>query len=177
MTVQRVLRGTCSDFVAALQFLTRIPISSPHAPDSLARAVKFFPAVGLLIGASAALLNMLLVQHLSRFVSALIVVTFLVLITGGLHEDGLADAADAFGGGSTREQILAILKDSRIGSYGGATLTLSLVARVALLGSLPQNRIAAYLIAAHVLCRWTTLPLAASSEASSALPLQLRHSG
>jgi adenosylcobinamide-GDP ribazoletransferase len=76
-----------------------------------------------------------------------------------LHEDGLADAADGFGGGSSREQILIILKDSRIGSYGGAALTLSLFARVLLLASLPLTQIPQYLIAAHVLCRWTTLPL------------------
>ena len=83
----------------------------------------------------------------------------MVAITGCLHEDGLADTADGFGGGSSREQILVILKDSRIGSYGGTALTLSLVARVLLLASLPLAQVPKYLIAAHVLCRWTTLPL------------------
>jgi len=92
-------------------------------------------------------------------VTAILIVAFLVAITGCLHEDGLADVADAFGSGWSREQILTILKDSRIGSYGGAALTLSLLARVALLGTMPAGQISRYLIAAHVLSRWTTLPL------------------
>lgn len=148
------------DFLAAVQFLTRIPLPAlPYEPDSLARAVKFFPVVGLLIGGAAALVHLLLAPHLPRLVAALLVITFLVLITGCFHEDGLADSADGFGGGWSREQVLVILKDSRIGSYGGAALILSLVARILLLASLQLTQITPYLIAAHVLCRWTTLPL------------------
>jgi adenosylcobinamide-GDP ribazoletransferase len=156
----KFMKGTGSDLLAAGQFLTRIPMPSlPYEPDSLSRAVKFFPVVGLVIGSAAALLHQLLTPHLPRLVTALLVIAFLVSITGCLHEDGLADAADGFGGGSSREQILIILKDSRIGSYGGAALTLSLFTRVLLLASLPLTQIPQYLIAAHVLCRWTTLPL------------------
>jgi adenosylcobinamide-GDP ribazoletransferase len=160
MNALQILRGTISDFLEAVQFLTRIPVpSSRYEPDSLSRAVKFFPVVGLIIGIAAALVQWLLTPHLPRMVTALFVVTFLVLITGCLHEDGLADTADGFGGGWDREQILIILKDSRIGSYGSAALTLSMIARVVLLASLPLTQIGQYLIAAHVLCRWTTLPL------------------
>lgn len=169
MIAQGLWRRTGSDFFAALQFLTRIPVSSLYEPDSLARAVKFFPVVGLVIGACAALLNVLLAPHLPRLVSALLIVAFLALITGCLHEDGLADAADAFGGGWTREQILTILKDSRIGSYGCAALTLSLIARVTLLAALPSNQVARYLIASQVLSRWTTLPLSAFLPAARTL--------
>ncbi|MHB1675419.1 MAG: adenosylcobinamide-GDP ribazoletransferase [Acidobacteriaceae bacterium] len=152
--------GTVSDFLAAVQFLTRIPVPNlPYDPDSLSRAVKFFPVVGLGIGSAAALLHQLLTPHFPRLVTALLVIAFLVSLTGCLHEDGLADTADGFGGGSSREQILVILKDSRIGSYGGAALTLSLLVRVLLLASLPLTQVPQYLIAAHVLCRWTTLPL------------------
>jgi adenosylcobinamide-GDP ribazoletransferase len=115
--------------------------------------------VGLLIGAGAALVHYLLVPHLPRPVAGLGVLVFLVMITGCFHEDGLADTADGFGGGWSREQVLLILRDSRIGSYGAAALTLSLLARLVLLSTLPLAHIAAYLIAAHVLCRWTTLPL------------------
>jgi adenosylcobinamide-GDP ribazoletransferase len=81
------------------------------------------------------------------------------MITGGLHDDGLADTADGFGGGRTRDQILAVLKDSRIGSYGATALTLSLLARYLLLASLPLKHFAAYVISSHVLCRWSSLPL------------------
>jgi adenosylcobinamide-GDP ribazoletransferase len=154
------LRQAGSGFVTAIQFLTRIPVPSPpYSADSLARAVKFFPFVGLVVGALAALLYGVLTPHLPRIVAALCVVIFLVCIAGCLHEDGLADTADAFGGGWNREQILLILRDSRIGSYGAAALALSLLARVFLLSSLPVAHMAQYLIAAHVLCRWTTLPL------------------
>jgi adenosylcobinamide-GDP ribazoletransferase len=90
---------------------------------------------------------------------ALLVLTFLVLITGGFHEDGLADTADAFGGGWNREQALTILRDSRIGSFGALALVLSVLARFLLLSILPANRFTALVVSAHVLCRWTTLPL------------------
>jgi adenosylcobinamide-GDP ribazoletransferase len=84
---------------------------------------------------------------------------YLVLITGCLHEDGLADTADGFGGGRTKDQILAILRDSRIGSYGATALVLSLLMRYLLLASLPLEHFAAYVISSHVLCRWSSLPL------------------
>jgi adenosylcobinamide-GDP ribazoletransferase len=146
--------------LVAFQFLTRIP-SPPIAyeADSLARAIKFFPLVGLVIGSGAALLNRLLIAHMNRSLVALVLLTYFVLITGCLHEDGLADAADGFGGGWNREQILIILKDSRIGSYGAIALFISLLARYLLLAALPLEHFAAYVISAHVLCRWSSLPL------------------
>jgi adenosylcobinamide-GDP ribazoletransferase len=127
--------------------------------DSLSRAVKFFPLVGLVVGSGAVLLQKLLTPHMTHPLVALVVLTYLVLITGFLHEDGLADAADGFGGGWTKDRILAILRDSRIGSYGATALVLSLLARYLLLSSMPMEHLAAYLISAHVLCRWSSLPL------------------
>jgi adenosylcobinamide-GDP ribazoletransferase len=153
-------RRTWSEFISALQFLTRVPVpAQPYAADSLARSVKFFPLVGAIVGGAVALLHLLIAPHLPRAVAALLVLLFLVLVTGCLTEDGLADAADGFGGGRDREQILLILRDSRIGSYGAAALALSLFGRVLLISSLPLTTIAPYLISAQVLCRWTTLPL------------------
>jgi adenosylcobinamide-GDP ribazoletransferase len=143
-----------------MQFLTRIPVPSrPYDPDSLARSVKFFPFVGMIVGGGAALLHLLLAPHLPRTAAALAVLLYLVLVTGGLHEDGLADAADGFGGGTNREKILLILHDSRIGSYGGLALAFNLLGRVILIASLPLAQVSCYLIAANVLCRWTPLPL------------------
>jgi adenosylcobinamide-GDP ribazoletransferase len=148
------------EFLSAIQFLTRIPVPAhPYEADSLSRSVKFFPLVGVIVGGSAALLHMLVVPHLPGAIAALVVLVFLVAVTGCLQEDGLADVADGFGGGRDREQILAILRDSRIGSYGGVALALSLLSRVLLLSSIPITLVAPYLIAAHVLCRWTVLPL------------------
>lgn len=160
MSVAALLRRGAGEFLAAIQFLTRIPVPSPaYHPDSLAKSVKFFPLVGAIIGCAAALLHHLLIPHLTRLPAALLVVAFVVWITGCLHEDGLADTADGFGGGRNRDQVLLILRDSRIGSYGSTALTLGLLARVLLISSVPLPHVANYLIAAHVLCRWTTLPL------------------
>lgn len=105
------------------------------------------------------MLHLLLAPHFPRLVVALIVLIYLVLITGGLHEDGLADAADGFGGGTSREKILLIMRDSRIGSYGGLAISFSLLGRAILIASLPLPLVAYYLITANVLSRCTVLPL------------------
>jgi adenosylcobinamide-GDP ribazoletransferase len=160
MSMLSTLRGLGSDFLAAIQFLTRVPVPTPtYSADSLARSVKFFPVVGLLVGASAALVHFLLAPHWPRVVVAFIILTYLCLVTGLIHEDGLADAADGFGGGWSRDKILLIMRDSRIGSYGAAALTLSLLGRILLLSSLPLALVPQYLIATRVLGQWTTLPL------------------
>jgi adenosylcobinamide-GDP ribazoletransferase len=148
------------DFLVAIQFLTRLPVPRVRFdPDSLARAAKFFPVVGLIIGLGASVLQRIAAPHLSHPLVALLVLTFLILITSGLHEDGLADTADGFGGGWNREQVLTILRDSRIGSFGALALVVSVLARFLLLSTLPVNRFTAFIVSAHVLCRWTTLPL------------------
>jgi adenosylcobinamide-GDP ribazoletransferase len=71
----------------------------------------------------------------------------------------LADTADAFGGGWNREQVLTILRDSRIGTFGALALVISVLARFLLLSTISVNRFTAWVVSAHVLCRWTTLPL------------------
>jgi adenosylcobinamide-GDP ribazoletransferase len=160
VTTIRQIRRLGEDLAAAFQFLTRIPTPSTRfETDSLLRAAKFFPLVGFVVGGGAALLQEMLLFHLSRPLIALILLAYFVLITGCLHEDGLADVADGFGGGWNKDQILTILKDSRIGSYGATALVVSLLARYLLLASLPIEHFAAYVISAHVLCRWSTLPL------------------
>jgi adenosylcobinamide-GDP ribazoletransferase len=147
------------EIAVAFQFLTRLPVPPvAFAPDGLARAVKFFPLVGLVIGSGAALVGKVLAPHLGRPVAALAVLLYLVLITGCLHEDGLADIADSLGGW-THEQRLAILHDSHLGSYGGTALVLSLLSRAVLLAGLPLAQFTAYMVSAHVLCRWSMLPL------------------
>jgi adenosylcobinamide-GDP ribazoletransferase len=154
------IRGLGEELLVAFQFLTRIPLpSGSFEADSLSRAIKFFPLVGLVVGSGAALLQRLLMPHLNRSLVALVVLIYLVLISGCFHEDGLADLADGFGGGWNKEQILLILKDSRIGSYGTTALILSLLSRYLLLASLPLEHFTAYVISSHVLCRWSSLPL------------------
>jgi adenosylcobinamide-GDP ribazoletransferase len=154
------LKRLVEELLVAFQFLTRLPISRvSYQADSLSRSAKFFPVVGLVVGFGVSLLHLILTPHLDRALVTLLLLTFLVLSTGGLHEDALADTADAFGGGWNREQVLTILRDSRIGSFGALALVLSVLARFLLLSILPVNRFTAFVVSAHVLCRWTTLPL------------------
>ena len=120
-----------AELVAATTLLTRLPVGglvATHPPP--AECVWAYPLVGLLAGmASAAVLAALLAVGLPQPLAALWVLAVACLLTGGLHEDGLADTADGFGGGRTVERKLAIMRDSRIGSYGGLALALSLLVR------------------------------------------------
>jgi len=156
MRTPRVVR----DLATAFQFLTRVSLPQfAYEPEALSRSAVFFPLVGLAIGAAAAAVLACLRVHFPVPVAALFTVLLTVVATGALHEDGLADAADAFGGTSSREQVLAILKDSRIGAYGALAVAFSVVGRTMLIAAVPATQAARYLIAAHVLSRWTILPL------------------
>jgi adenosylcobinamide-GDP ribazoletransferase len=157
------MNGIFVDIAVAFQFLTRLPlVELSYKPDALARAAKFFPLVGLVVGVGDAAVYRLLSPHLPAPIVTLLIVLFSTLVTGGLHEDGLADAADAFGGGWNRQQTLEIMKDSRIGSYGALALMFSAAARTVLLLYLPAGEFLQYLISAEILCRWTILPLGAA---------------
>lgn len=150
------------DMALAMQFMTRVPMPAKGLdPARLNRASAWFPAVGLVVGGLAAALYSLVVAHLGRPLAALMAVLLMVVVTGGLHEDGLADCADAFGGGWTREDRRRILKDSRIGTFGAIALILSLGARILLLATMPAGSVVRYIISAQVLARWTPLPLSA----------------
>ena len=154
------MRRIGAELRAAFQLLTRLPVpSTTCSPERLGGVAKFFPLVGVVIGGCGAVLHIVAEKVLPASISALLVLTFLVLITGGFHEDALADAADGFGGGWNRERVLEIMRDSRIGSYGGIAIGLSLLWRYILLATLPDARFTSYFVAAHVLCRWTSLPL------------------
>ena len=154
--------GVFQDMALAFQFMTRVPIRSKDLdPTRLSRAAAWFPAVGLLVGSLAACAYIFVVAHLGRAFAALIGVALTVIITGGLHEDGLADCADAIGGGWTREDRLRIMKDSRIGTFGAIALILSLGSRILLLTTMPDGGVIRSLISAHVLARCTPLPLGA----------------
>ena len=108
-------------FLIGLQFLTRLPIRTDRsAPHKVADSYYFYPVIGLLIGVSAVILRRLLLLVFPPAFSIVIVLGFLIWISGGLHEDGLADVADGMGGGWSPEQRLAIMKDSRIGARRAA---------------------------------------------------------
>ena len=122
--------------LAALQFLTRVPIRLRREP-SLEATVAWFPVAGAIIGAAVGGAAAGLWHVVPPLVAAAVAVTLGLLITGAFHEDGLGDIADAFGGGWTVERRLEILKDSRQGTYGVAAICTSIVIRVVAMGSLP----------------------------------------
>src|ERR1700760_415860 len=118
------------EFLAAFTFLTRLPLGSAHTdvpPPSLADASGAFPLVGLVIGAIGGIAYAIAsALALPALAAALIAIAATALITGALHEDGLADTADGFGGGATREMKLEIMRDSRIGTFGVLALIFSI---------------------------------------------------
>jgi len=93
--------------------------------------------------------------------SVLCAIVFAAFITDGFHEDGLADAFDGFGGGWSKDRVLEIMRDSRIGTYGTLALIFLVLGKLTFLSSLPQGQIWRWLIVAHTASRWTTLPLCA----------------
>jgi adenosylcobinamide-GDP ribazoletransferase len=169
---------TLREFGAAVQFMTRIPVPAfRYEPGLVLGGAKFYPLVGALVALGAIAVERGLRSHLPPMVVAVAVLAYLVIITGGFHEDGLADTADALGGGWTRPRMLEIMHDSRIGSFGTLAIGLSLLARWALLSAMPVSRFAFYMLAAHVLCRWTSLPLGTfvGSARSDGLGASLAH--
>ena len=154
-----------ADVRRAFGFLTRIPIGDPaaDAPGSLAGAAWAFPLVGAVVGAIGGGAYWIASSAgLSPALAGLAAVGAACLATGCLHEDGLADMADGFGGGSDREAKLAIMRDSRIGAYGVIALGISILARVLALAALlgPGAALAA-LIAAGALSRAAIVPVMA----------------
>jgi len=143
-------------FLTAAQFLTRVPLPAPTDWDEtrLARAARYFPAIGLCIGAMAAgVWAAAAALGLPPLAAAGLAITAQVLITGGLHEDGLADTADGLGGTPDRARALEIMRDSRIGSHGALALILSILLRVTALASLSPLAGALALIVAAALGR------------------------
>jgi len=146
---------------AAVTFLTRIPWPHSFDHDDFGAATPYFPIVGAIVGALGAGVFWLATMLWPTPVAVILGVSATVLVTGALHEDALADFADGFGGGWSRDQVLAIMKDSRIGSYGVVALTLVLLAKLSALAALTRLDVVRALIAAHTIGRWATLPLLA----------------
>jgi len=137
--------------LGALQFLTRIPIRLRSAPD-LQACVPWFPVVGGLLGVMIGGVAAGLMELVPATVAAAVAVVVGVMLTGAFHEDGLADTVDALGGWSP-EQRREILKDSRHGSYGVASMISTFLLRVVTLASLGPAVAFAGLVAAHTLGR------------------------
>ena len=121
---------------AAFVFLTRIPVGGfPFSDGSFRWSSAHHPFVGAVIGTVLGAAYHV-TSPLGPFAASTIAVALGVLLTGAIHEDGLADTADALGGGQTRQAVFVILKDSRVGTYGAVAIGLSLLLRVSMLSAL-----------------------------------------
>ncbi|HEY4062645.1 MAG TPA: adenosylcobinamide-GDP ribazoletransferase [Puia sp.] len=129
-------------FLTAIMFLTRIRVpasmSVDHSPEYLQQAPRYFPVVGWIVGGISSLAFLVASRYISTDIGILAAMITGILVTGAFHEDGFADVCDGFGGGWTREKILVIMKDSRIGAYGAIGLIALLASRFLMLKELPS---------------------------------------
>ncbi len=142
-------------YLVAQQFLTRLPTPDwvDYEPGGLARSARYFPLVGLVVGALAALIWLVFAPALPASLAAGLAIAMLILSTGALHEDGFADCCDGLGGGANRDKALEIMRDSRIGAYGAIGLIFVIGFRWAGLASFDLTEGALALILAPVLAR------------------------
>ncbi len=163
--------------LVAVQFLTRLPVPQPrhYSPAAFEAALRYLPLGGLIVGLLSAAAYGLASRLWTAPLAALLAVATAIVLTGALHEDGFADFFDALGG-STKEARLAIMKDSRIGTYGALALGTGLAVKVLAISSLPLFGACAAAIAAHsggrlaaVLTIWA-FPYAARAAAAKIAP-------
>jgi adenosylcobinamide-GDP ribazoletransferase len=167
-------------FFTALQFFTRVPVPAwvGFEPHWLQRCVRYFPVVGALVGAFGALVMALAGLCWPPMVAVVLSMTATVWMTGGFHEDGWADTCDGLGGSVSRERALEIMKDSRLGAYGGMGLVLMLMLKAAvltaLLTPLYQELNEAQTSNIHqVLLGWTALGMVWAHALSRLVPVLL----
>ncbi|NAS30307.1 adenosylcobinamide-GDP ribazoletransferase [Flavobacteriaceae bacterium R38] len=165
-------------FFTALMFFTRIPCPKwvGHSPDYLSKSAKYFSLVGIIVGSIGALVFYVSSFIFSTSIALLLSMTATIYATGAFHEDGFADVCDGLGGGWTKEKILLIMKDSRLGTYGVIGLILILLLKFTALGEINPVYIPAAIIAGHSLSRFiaTTLifthPYVRDTDDSKAKP-------
>lgn len=149
-------------FLTAIQYFTRVPVPAwvGHSPEQLNAAARWFPAVGLLVGAVAAAVHTVATGASTPLLGVALALTATALVTGAFHEDGLADTADGLGGSADRDRALTIMKDSRLGTYGVLALMLVTLVKAAALLANPSH-IAAAFIAGHASSRWLAVTVIA----------------
>jgi adenosylcobinamide-GDP ribazoletransferase len=171
--------------LAATQYFTCLPVPAwvGHSTAALTGAIRYLPAVGVLVGSAGAALFLLVSLLWTPLIAAVVSTIGTVVLTGALHEDGLADSMDGLGGGQRRERALAIMQDPRIGTFGALALTLALVLKVACLQAAAPARAALFLVIGHAVSRFgvvvlmASLPYVRHTDASRARPLAQEVSG
>jgi adenosylcobinamide-GDP ribazoletransferase len=153
-------------FFTALMFFTRIPCPKwvDHSEEYLNKSSRYFPVVGVLVGSISALFFYGFQFILPKEIALLLSMVASVLTTGAFHEDGFADVCDGFGGGWTKEKILLIMKDSRLGTYGVIGIGLMLLLKWISLNDLPAQTLVITLIAGHTVSRLNAVSLIFTDE-------------
>lgn len=161
-----MLRRELEYFFGAIRFFTRLPVPAwvGHSAEALNHSARYFPAVGLLVGAIGALVYLGAARLWPPPVAILLSMASTIYATGAFHEDGLADTVDGLGGAWEKLRILEIMKDSRVGSYGVVAMTLALLGKFALLSSLDGALIPYALLAGHALSRFCATLLLATMD-------------
>ncbi|HSD37935.1 MAG TPA: adenosylcobinamide-GDP ribazoletransferase [Rhodocyclaceae bacterium] len=168
-------------FFLALGYFTRIPVPAwvGWAPEELNRAARYFPLAGLIVALISAVVLWLSMQVLPTSLAVLLSMALSLRLTGAFHEDGLADSADGLGGGWQREDVLRIMKDSRIGTYGAVVLGMALLTKFVALDALAARGWIVFvaLLVAHPLSRLAALvvmlalPYVREDDSSRARPV------
>jgi adenosylcobinamide-GDP ribazoletransferase len=142
-------------FFGAIRFFTRLPVPRwvGHSSEALERSSRYFPAVGLIVGGIAALVFVATSFFWPKTLAVLAAMAITLYVTGAFHEDGWSDMVDGFGGGWEKTQILSIMKDSRIGSFGAVALVILLLAKFCALVEIDPLQIPVTLIAGHAFSR------------------------
>jgi len=170
-------------FLLAVGFFTRVPVPQHADFDErdLNYASKYFPLIGIFVGFIGACIYLLSAVFLPLAIAILLSMASTIYLTGAFHEDGLADSADGMGGGWSREQILTIMKDSRLGTYGAITLCLVLFSKFQLLYALNSEWIPIAMVMAHAISRlcavWVMATLNYAKQSGKAKPLATEISG
>lgn len=143
-------------FIIALQFLTRLPVHSlaPYDEVQAQKATNYYPLVGLIIGLFACAIVSIFSGLIPHDTAILISIILTIIITGALHEDGFADCCDGFGGGWKKDDILHIMKDSRLGAYGAIGLICILALKYQLLTGITPNQLCLALLLGHGFSRF-----------------------
>jgi cobalamin 5'-phosphate synthase/cobalamin synthase len=148
--------------LAAVMFLTRIRVPARARRITLGRATVWFPVVGAALGVAGAgiVRAAAYLPDVPPMLIAVLIVALGAWVTGAIHLDGLADAADGFGGGQTREDVLRIMRDPCVGSFGVIALVIVLASKTMAITTLVERSAdASFLIAAPAVARWTVMPL------------------
>jgi adenosylcobinamide-GDP ribazoletransferase len=159
VTTENVVMGR---LLTAVAFLTRVPVrNAACTPEAIGRSASVFPVVGALLGIAEVIALWVCRQALPPTLTAIVIVLTGIVLTGALHLDGLADMADGFGGGRTRDDVLRIMRDHQIGTYGAIALLMTLLLQIGAIASLIERDLAGhFLVVAPAASRWAMVLLA-----------------